>query len=68
MEQGARVIIRDHEEKLKRSREHRKMKKEQSKLVKRSKCRKIEGSRENREHRPPLTEPHYHGNDKMITP
>ncbi len=40
MEQGAREIIREQEEKLKRSREQREMKKEQWKLVERSERQK----------------------------
>ncbi len=44
MEHGAREIIREQEEKLKRSREQREMKKEQCKLVKRSKCQKWKGA------------------------
>ncbi len=55
----------EQQEKLKRSREHRKMKKEQGKTEKGAKGKKLKGAgrkrgncKGSREHGPPLTEAH----------
>ncbi len=69
----------EQEEKLKRSREHRKMKKEQGKGEKGAKGKKLKGAgsergncKRSREHGPPLTEAHNYVtserySDRMLT-
>ncbi len=66
LEQGAPKMVKrsmEQEEKLKRSREHRKMKKEQGKIKKGANGKKLKGAgskrgncKRSREHGPPLTE------------